>query len=122
MTYPSGKIILEEKTMNVTLTLNEITVGQAQQVLDLVKSEKEAEPDRQTPAQSEPVKYEEINPVKTVEAEYKVEDIRKALAELARTKGKDEAKKVLTKFGASKVTELESACFADVMKAVEEVS
>ena len=114
--------------MNVTLTLNEITVGQAQKVLDLVRSENEPATDENMSNPSEAVKYEEIipdkqdKPEKPTEDEYKIEDVRKALGELARTKGKDEAKKILTKFGASKVTELKPDCFADVMKAVEEVS
>lgn len=111
--------------MNVTLTLNEITVEQAEKILDLVKTKK-IEPSDVPVNTEEAVKaFEKTKPTENnntdAESKYAIEDVRKAFGELAKKKGKDFAKEMLKKFGASKVTELNSDTFEDVMKAIEEV-
>lgn len=111
--------------MNVTLTLNEINVEQAERVLDLVKTKKNNHEDEPVKAEEAAKTFEEIEPAEKnnieTESQYAIEDIRKAFAELAKKKGKDFAKEMLKKFGASKVTELKPDSFEDVMKAIEEV-
>lgn len=112
--------------MNVTLTLNEISVDQAERILSLVKQkspESENENKQAEPAEGVPLFDDEPDkkPTADIKTDYAVEDVRKALAELSRTKGKDTAKGLLAKFGAAKVTELKPERFAEVMKAVGEV-
>lgn len=123
MTYPKGKLILEEKTMTVTLTLNEITVEKATDILALVKGEsaedeqEESKPARKAaPPVDEPVDQSDEVPCET--AEYTIEEVRKAFAAYGKAKGKDAAKAVLARFGAAKVTELKAEQYAAVMKEV----
>lgn len=109
--------------MNVTLTLNEITVEQAEKILDLVKTKKVS--DEPVESVEAAKKFEDIKSAEennnTSESAYAIEDVRKAFGELAKKKGKDFAKEMLKKFGASKVTELSPDIFEEVMKAIEEV-
>lgn len=119
---PKGKIVLEERTMTATLTLNDITVELASDILALVKTAQESEPEQEQ--QGEPL-FEEITPssVKTEtedkpEPEYAVEDIRSAFVKYAQSQGKDAAKELLGKYGASKVTEIPPEKYADIMKEV----
>lgn len=119
---PKGKIVLEERTMTATLTLNDITVELASDILALVKTAQESEPEQEQ--QGEPL-FEEITPssAKTEtedkpEPEYAVEDIRSAFVKYAQSQGKDAAKKLLGKYGASKVTEIPPEKYADIMKEV----
>lgn len=100
--------------MTVTLTLNEITVEKANAVLALIKDFPESKADN---APAEGVPLDEITP-ETPAAVYTVEDIRKAFAAYGKAKGKDAAKAVLTKFGAAKVTELDSKDYAAVMEVI----
>lgn len=117
-----GKLILEERTMTATLTLNDITVELASDILALVKTAQESEPEQEQ--QGEPL-FEEITPssAKTEtedkpEPEYAVEDIRSAFVKYAQSQGKDAAKELLGKYGASKVTEIPPEKYADIMKEV----
>lgn len=117
-----GKIVLEERTMTATLTLNDITVELASDILALVKTAQESEPEQEQ--QGEPL-FEEITPssAKTEtedksEPKYAVEDIRSAFVKYAQTQGKDAAKELLGKYGASKVTEIPPEKYADIMKEV----
>lgn len=119
-----GKLILEERTMTATLTLNDITVELASDILALVKTAQESEPEQEQEQQSEPL-FEEITPssakTKTEdkpEPEYAVEDIRSAFVKYAQSQGKDAAKELLGKYGASKVTEIPPEKYADIMKEV----
>lgn len=117
---PKGKIVLEERTMTATLTLNEITVELASDILALVKTAQESEPEQEQ--QGEPL-FEEITPssakTKTEDKpEYAVEDIRSAFVKYAQSQGKDAAKELLGKYGASKVTEIPPEKYADIMKEV----
>lgn len=114
MFCPKGKLILEESKMTVTLTLNEITVEKANAVLALIKDFPESKADN---APAEDVPLDETAP-ETPAAVYTVEDIRKAFAAYGKAKGKDAAKAVLTKFGAAKVTELDSKDYAAVMEVI----
>ena len=117
-----GKIVLEERTMTATLTLNDITVELASEILSLVKAAQEDEPAPEQ--QGEPL-FEEITPssAKTEtedkpEPVYAVEDIRSAFVKYAQSQGKDAAKALLGKYGASKVTEIPPEKYADIMKEV----
>lgn len=118
MKYPKGKLILEEKKMNVTLTLNEITVEQAERVLDLVKGNKENVKSENSATVEETKTYEDIVPAKE-EKTYTVEEVRKAFADMAKEKGKDKAKELLQQFGASKVTELRKDYYSAIMELIK---
>lgn len=114
MFYPKGKIILEESKMTVTLTLNEISVEKANAVLALIKDFPGPEA---ADAPAEGVPLDDPAPEEPA-AVYTVEDIRKAFAAYGKAKGKDAAKAVLTRFGAAKVTELDSKHYAAVMEVI----
>lgn len=109
--------------MTATLTLNDITVELASDILALVKTAQESEPASER--QGEPL-FEEIAPAeeKPAKAEdkpepvYAVEDIRSAFVKYAQSQGKDAAKELLGKYGASKVTEIPPEKYADIMKEV----
>lgn len=131
MIYPKGKLRLEEKTMTVTLTLNEITTEQAEKVLDLLHDEQNTEIKATKPAKkSKPAEsvgeideYEEFSPAKelaeeTEEVSATIEEVRAALAKLSKSKGKERAKEILSKFGVSKVTELAPEQYGAVMKEI----
>ena len=47
---------------------------------------------------------------------YRIEDIRAAFADYAKLKGKDKAKEILSKFGATKVTALKESDYNAVME------
>ena len=104
--------------MNVTLTLNEITVEQAERVLDLVKGNQENAKSESLEDVKETKTYEEVVPAKE-EKTYTIEKVRKAFADLAKEKGKDEAKKLLEQFGASKVTELRKDYYGAIMELIK---
>lgn len=117
-----GKLILEERTMTATLTLNDITVELASEILALVKAAQEDKPEPEQ--QGEPL-FEEITPAEEKtdskpepETAYAVEDIRSAFVKYAQSQGKDAAKALLGKYGASKVTEIPPEKYADIMKEV----
>lgn len=104
--------------MNVTLTLNEITVEQAERVLDLVKDNKENVESENSAAVEETKTYEDIVPAKE-EKTYTVEEVRKAFSDMAKEKGKDKAKELLQQFGASKVTELRKDYYSAIMELIK---
>ena len=120
MNYPKGNLRMEENSMTVTLTLNEITTEQAEQVLDLlrggvttVKAEKIAPEEFEDMPSPAPELTEE-----TEEVSHTIEEVRSALSKLGKAKGKEAAKAILTKFGVSKVTELKAEQYAAVLKEV----
>lgn len=51
---------------------------------------------------------------------YTIEDVRAAFSTYAKSKGKDRAKELLSRYGASKVTALNTADYTAVMKDIEE--
>lgn len=106
--------------MTVTLTLNEISVEQANKILKVAKGEAPKKEAEETVEESKK-EFEEILP-QNDKPTHSIEDVRKALAELAKTKGKDSAKGILNKFGANKVTELDSSKFDEVMNDISGVS
>lgn len=126
--YPTGKLELEESTMTVTLTLNEITVEQASAVLGLIKARNTAPsaPAEKVPAPDDgiplfddtPAAAEDLMAETTDEPAYTIEQVRAAFTKYAKQNGKEAAKKLLEKFGAGKVTELKASDYAAVMKEV----
>lgn len=109
--------------MTVTLTLNEITAEQAENILDFVKGGKPDEAGSAPASMGDPAEYEEIAPSAKTSADtaaYTIEDVRKAFIGLAKKKGNDAAKELLKIFGSSKVTELKPERFGEVMKAIGE--
>lgn len=50
------------------------------------------------------------------EALYRIEDVRAAFADYAKLRGKDKAKEILSKFGATKVTALKESDYNAVME------
>lgn len=52
---------------------------------------------------------------------YTIEDVRAAFSAYAKAKGKEKAKELLAKFGANKVTALDSANYTAVMNYIKEV-
>ena len=102
--------------MTVTLTLNEITTEQAEQVLALLRG-------GGTTVQAEKIAPEEFEDMpspaeETEEVSHTIEEVRSALSKLSKAKGKEAAKAILTKFGVSKVTELKAEQYAAVLKEV----
>ena len=51
---------------------------------------------------------------------YKIEDVRAAFADYAKLRGKDKAKEILSKFGATKVTTLKESDYNAVMEMLKE--
>jgi len=108
--------------MTVTLTLNEITTEQAEQVLDLLRGGSAAV--KAAPAsKAEKIAPEEFEDMpspaeETEEVSHTIEEVRSALSKLGKAKGKEAAKAILTKFGVSKVTELKAEQYAAVLKEV----
>lgn len=112
--------------MTVTLTLNEITTEQAEQILDLlrggsatVKAESAAKTEKIIPEEFEdmPSPAPELTE-ETEEVTHTIEEVRSALSKLGKAKGKEAAKAILTKFGVSKVTELKAEQYGAVLKEV----
>ena len=102
--------------MTVTLTLNEITTEQAEQVLDLLRG-------GGTTVQADKIAPEEFEDMpsaaeETEEVSHTIEEVRSALSKLGKAKGKEAAKAILTKFGVSKVTELKAEQYGAVLKEV----
>ena len=65
MIYPKGKLRLEESTMTITLTLNEITLEQVENVLDLLRGGHTATPtEAAKPAETTNAteEYEDVTP------------------------------------------------------------
>ena len=53
------------------------------------------------------------------EIQYTIEDVRTAFSDFARAKGKDKARELLAKYGASKVTALDSKDYPAIMDSME---
>lgn len=115
--------------MTVTLTLNEITPDQAEQVLDLLRGLRGTDPAPKTkkvPAKAEQIEPDEFEDVPTAaedlaeetEESHTIEEVRSALAKLGKAKGKEAAKAVLAKFGVTKVTDLKVGDYGAVLKEV----
>lgn len=56
----------------------------------------------------------------TEETQFTLEEVRKALGDLAKAKGKDIAKGILTQFNVSKVTDLDKSQYNVAMQAIKE--
>ena len=129
MPKKAGILTLEESKMTVDLTLNEMTVENANAVLALLL-ERRAEKAESAPADGGEPMFEDDTPsaaedfaaetaeVPADEPDYTIEQVRAAFTKYARTNGKEAAKKLLEKFGAGKVTELKEGDYAAVMKEV----
>lgn len=126
MIYPKGKLKLEVINMTVTLTLNEITPDQAEQVLDLLRGVKAPDKVPEKTAKAEKIEPDEFEDVPTAaedlteetEESHTIEEVRSALAKLGKAKGKEAAKAVLAKFGVTKVTDLKVGDYGAVLKEV----
>ena len=104
--------------MTVTLTLNEITTEQAEQVLDLLRGGSVT-----VKAKTEKIAPEDFEDMpspaeETEEVSHTIEEVRSALSKLGKAKGKEAAKAILTKFGVSKVAELKAEQYGAVLKEV----
>ncbi len=136
--------------MTVNITLNEISVNNAKRVLELfncnselAKFTKETEAayrDMSTNRTSHDAVAKASDSSTTVESTsnieqpktgqrktddnsdtaYTIEDIRAAFSVYAKAKGKDKAKELLAKFGASKVTTLKTDDYMSVMNEIKE--
>ena len=119
--------------MTVDLTLNDMTIENANAVLALLlgrrsteekgTAEKAPAPDdgiplfEDTPSTAEDLMAETAE-VPADEPAYTIEQVRAAFTKYAKRDGKEAAKKLLEKFGAGKVTELKKTDYAAVMKEV----
>ena len=121
------------KTMTVNITLNEISVKNAMDVLELIsraqnnnnvtalaadteeKATKKAEPKEQTQETKHETKTTE-----PAEPLHTIEDVRAAFSAYAKAKGKDKAKELLAKLGADKVTTLDPSKYGDAMQEIKE--
>lgn len=133
MPKKAGKLTLEESKMTVDLTLNDMTIENANAVLALLlgrrsteekgTAEKAPAPDdgiplfEDTPSAAEDLMAETAE-VPADEPAYTIEQVRAAFTKYAKTNGREAAKKLLEKFGAGKVTELKENDYAAVMKEV----
>ena len=133
MPKKAGKLTLEESKMTVDLTLNDMTIENANAVLALLlgrrsteekgTAEKAPAPDdgiplfEDTPSTAEDLMAETAE-VPADEPAYTIEQVRAAFTKYAKRDGKEAAKKLLEKFGAGKVTELKKTDYAAVMKEV----
>lgn len=132
MPKKAGILILEESKMTVDLTLNEMTVENANAVLALLLGRRAAEEKgtaEKAPAdEGEPLFEDmpsaaedyvaETAEVPADEPAYTIEQVRAAFTKYAKQNGKEAAKKLLEKFGAGKVTELKNTDYAAIMKEV----
>lgn len=71
--------------------------------------------------QKEPATQTTVTDEQTVEEDntealYRIEDVRAAFADYAKLRGKDKAKEILSKFGATKVTALKESDYNAVME------
>lgn len=133
MPKKAGILTLEESKMTVDLTLNDMTIENANAVLALLLGRRAAEekgtaekapaPDdgiplfEDTPSAAEDLMAETAE-VPADEPAYTIEQVRAAFTKYAKTNGREAAKKLLEKFGAGKVTELKENDYAAVMKEV----
>lgn len=111
--------------MTITLTLNEITLEQADMIMDVLRADnaitkmrEKSETSGRTDTVEAPEEYEDISLTADEEETNAcaIEEVRAALQKLSKSKGKEAAKAVLTKFGVTKVTELKAEQYAAVMK------
>lgn len=130
MPHKAGKLTLEESKMTVDLTLNDMTIENANAVLALLlgrRSTEEKGTAEKAPAdEGEPLFEDaaaadyaaETAEVPADEPAYTIEQVRAAFTKFAKQNGREAAKKLLEKFGAGKVTELKENDYAAVMKEV----
>lgn len=127
MPQKAGKLTLEESKMTVDLTLNDMTIENANAVLALLlgrRSTEEKGTAEKAPAPDDGIPLFEDTPAEDLmeeteeEPEYTIEQVRAAFTKYAKTNGKDAAKALLEKHGAAKVTELKPEDYAAVMKEV----
>lgn len=60
------------------------------------------------------------DPAAEEESKYTLEEVRKALGDLSKAKGKEIAKGILTQFNVSKVTDLDTSQYNAAMQAIKE--
>lgn len=127
MPQKAGKLTLEESKMTVDLTLNDMTIENANAVLALLlgrRSTEEKGTAEKAPAPDDGIPLFEDTPAEDLmeeteeEPEYTIEQVRAAFTKYAKTNGKDAAKALLEKHSAAKVTELKPEDYAAVMKEV----
>ncbi len=132
MPKKAGILTLEESKMTVDLTLNDMTIENANAVLALLLGRRSTEEKgtaekapadvgeplfEDTPAAAEDYAAETAE-VPADEPAYTIEQVRAAFTKFAKQNGKDAAKALLEKHGAGKVTELKPEDYAAVMKEV----
>ena len=129
MPKKAGILTLEESKMTVDLTLNDMTIENANAVLALLlgrrsteekgTAEKAPAPDDGIPLFDDtPSAAEDLAEETADEPAYTIEQVRAAFTKYAKQNGKEAAKKLLEEFGAGKVTEIKAGDYAAVMKAV----
>lgn len=129
MPKKAGILTLEESKMTVDLTLNDMTIENANAVLALLlgrrsteekgAAEKAPAPDDGIPLfDAPPSAAEDLAEETADEPSYTIEQVRAAFTKYAKQNGKEAAKKMLEKFDAGKVTEIKAGDYAAVMKAV----
>jgi len=114
---------LETLAIAIGCTVDKIGVGQA--IQDAVKQHPVNDKSWVAEAEKAPIVQttdEETSQetVETEEPKFTLEEVRKALGDLAKAKGKDIAKGILTQFNVSKVTDLDKTQYNDAMKAIKE--
>lgn len=121
--------------MTVNLTINDISAKEAMELLQLAQKF-DCTNDTVKPTIVESMKgfktavdsmTEKVSETKTEpekpkaeKTAIKIEDVRAAFAKFAKANGKDAAKEILTKFNATKVTELREEDYGAVMLALGE--
>lgn len=83
-----------------------------------IKKKEKTVPEPEKPS-LEPIKAEKLTP--EPEHQYKLEDVRKALGDLSRSKGATIAKGLLKELDVVKVTDLPESKYPDLMKRIKEV-
>ncbi len=122
--------------MTVNITLNEISVMNAMEVLELISraqnnstvitpaaDKKEEATSKAEPKEQTQETKHETKTAEAPEAEkptYTIEDVRAAFSAYAKAKGKDKAKELLAKLGADKVTTLDPSKYGDAMQEIKE--
>jgi hypothetical protein len=109
---------LETLAIAIGCSVDKIGVGDA--IKEAVQQAPVNDKSRVAEAEKAPTVKTLDDPVAEEESKYTLEEVRKALGDLSKAKGKEIAKGILTLFNVSKVTDLDASQYNAAMQAIQE--